>query len=121
MNLERILLIVVVAVAVLAAIPQVPVDASIWGLILVLAGLVAGVMNSNDDASERLLVYVIAVALPTIAGSLDSIPVVGPWVGAVLGSVATGLQGLAVGLFLMALKNRLMPAASSSSGSSLGQ
>jgi hypothetical protein len=88
--------------------------ATVGGLILVLAGLVSGVMNSNDDASERLLVYVVAFTIGTISASLNQIPVVGGWVAGVIGDVAIGIQGLAVGLFLMALKNRLMPAAPSS-------
>ena len=129
MNLERILLIVVVAVAVLNGIPGVggaegflATDvggAGLGSLVLVLAGLVAGVMNSNDDASERLLVYVVAFTIAGIAGSLNNIPVIGAWLGGVIGDVALGIQGLAVGLFLMALKNRLMPPASS--GPSMGQ
>ena len=112
MNLERILTILLVVAAVLAAVPQIPVDAAIWGFILVVVGLVSGVMNAPDDIAQRVAIYVIATVLPTISNSLDSIWVVGPWVNMLLDNLAIGLQGMAVGMFIMALKDRLLPTAS---------
>lgn len=111
MNLERILMILIVVAAILTAIPQIPVPGQIWGVILVVLGLVAGLTSpSADDITQRLVVYVIAALLPTISNSLDPIWVVGPWVNSVLDNLATGIQGMAIGLLLMALRGRIMPA-----------
>lgn len=104
---ERIVLIALIAIAVLASIPQIPVNAQIWGAVLVIIGLVAGVMLNYEDVMQRLMVYVIAAVLPTISDSLDNIWVVGPWVNTLLDNLATGLQGMALGLFAMALLARL--------------
>jgi hypothetical protein len=108
---ERIFLIALIALAVLASIPQIPLDAQIWGALLVIVGLVAGVTASYEDMTQRLLVYVIAAVLPTIANSLDAIWVVGHWVNMLLDNFAIGLQGMALGLFAMALAARLRPSA----------
>ena len=111
MNLERILMILILAAAILAAVPQIPVPGEIWGVILVVVGLVAGVTaTSMDDITQRVAVYVIAAVLPTISNSLDTIWVVGPWVNTVLDHLATGIQGMAIGVLFMALWGRIMPA-----------
>ena len=109
MNLERILTLLVLVVAVLAAIPQIPVDAQIWAVVLVVLGLISGV-TSEVDLEQRLVIYVLAVALPTFSNSLDAIWEVGPWVNTLLDNIAIGIQGAAVGLFVMAVKDRALPA-----------
>ena len=111
MNLERILTLLILVVAILAAIPQIPVAAGIWGVALVLIGLASGLMSPAGDITQRIAIYVIAATLPTISNALDPIWVVGPWVNTVLDSMATGIQGMALGLFLMAFKDRVLPAA----------
>ena len=115
MNLDRIILIAIIAVAVLATIPQIPVDAAIWGLILVVIGIVGGVTANFGDLMQRLIIYVLAVAIPTFANSLDFIMVVGPFANTLLVHLATGIQGMAVGLLGWGLAGRVMgtiPAAS---------
>lgn len=108
MNLERILIIVIVAAAILAAIPAIPVAAEIWGVILVVAGLIVGFAGlQGADTAQRVAVYVIAFILPVISDSLDVIWVIGPWVDFVLDNVALGLQGMALGLFVMAVWGRV--------------
>ncbi len=108
---ERILTALIVVVAILATIPAVAAAVPYAGLALVILGLVAGVMGESADVKERTVIYVVAVALPVFSNSLDAIAVVGPWVNSVLDGVATGVQGMAVGLVLMQLKARIMPAA----------
>ena len=97
-----------VVVAILATIPQamgVP-----WGIALVLLGLVTGGMGTlGGSAAERTLIYVLAVALPGFSDSLDVIPTIGPWVNQVLDGIATGVQGVAVAVVVMALYGRIMP------------
>lgn len=106
MNQERMYVIALLAVGLLASIPQIPVDAKIWGIILVVAGIVGGVMVNYDDAMQRLLVYVIAVGLPIFSDALNVIPTVGPWLNTLLDNVAMGIQGMAVGLVVMGLLAR---------------
>ena len=107
MKQDRILLIPLIVIAVLAAIPQIPVDAQIWAAILALIGIVAGVGANYSDLVQRLMIYVLAVTLPMFDDCLDAIWVVGRWINMFLDHVATGLQGMAVGLFVMAIIARL--------------
>ena len=106
MNSERILLALLLVVAVLAAIPQIDIPMiagkSTLGLILVVLGLIGGALGNYGNATDRIVVYVAAIAVPEFAGSLDAIPtVVGPWVHQVLAHVATGIQGMAVSIFVV--------------------
>lgn len=106
MKQERIYIIALVVVALLASIPQIPVAANIWGLILVVVGIVGGVMVNYPDLSQRILVYVVAVSLPMIDDSLDNIPAVGAWLNTLFDNAATGIQGMAMGLVAMGLLAR---------------
>lgn len=110
MKSESMFLIALVIVALLASIPQIPVDAQIWGAVLVIVGVIAGVIVNYQDAVVRLLIYVLAVALPIFDNSLDAVWIVGPWFNTLLDNVAIGFQGFAVGLFVMALKARIQGA-----------
>ncbi len=112
MKEERTYLIALLVLALLASIPQIPVDAGIWGGLLALIGVIGGLMLSYD-ANGRLLIYVVAVALPMFDNSLDSIWVVGSWLNMLLDNVAHGIQGLAVGVFAMGLLGRLQGGGSS--------
>lgn len=107
MKEERIYLIALVILALLASIPQVPVDAAIWGALLAIVGVVGGVMLNYQDINQRLVVYVVAVALPMFNDCLDPVWVVGPWLNMFLDNVATGIQGLAVGTVVISLIGRL--------------
>jgi len=107
MNQERTYLLAIIAVALLASIPQIPVEMSIWGLILVVIGLVGGVMVKYGDPVQRILIYVVAVALPMFSDSLDYVPVVGSWVNTLLDNLALGIQGLAVAVVAMGLMARI--------------
>ena len=106
MNQERMYVIALVAVALLASIPQIPVAANIWALILVVVGIVGGAMVNYTDLSQRILIYVVAVSLPMIDDSLDHIPAVGSWLNMYFDNVATGIQGMAMGLIVMGLLAR---------------
>ena len=106
MNQERMYVIALLAIGLLASIPQIPIDAKIWGIILVVVGIIGGVMVNYDDMMQRLVVYVIAVAMPIFSDSLDVIPAVGPWLNTLLDNIAMGIQGMAVGLVVMGLLAR---------------
>lgn len=107
MNQERIYILAIAVVALLASIPQIPLEASLWGAVLVIIGLVGGVMVNYPEPVQRVLVYVVAATLATLANSLDFIWVVGPWVNVFLDNIATGIQGMAIGLIIMGLISRV--------------
>jgi hypothetical protein len=113
MNSERILLALLLVVAVLAAIPQIDIPMiagkSTLGLILVALGLIGGALGNYGNATDRIVIYVASFAIPVFAGSLDAIPVVGSWVHQVLGHVATGIQGMAVSILVLAIYGRVVP------------
>ena len=117
MSSDRILMILMTAVAILAVVPAVP-GGEYAALILVGLGLISGFMNPEDDLLTRLVLIVVAVALPTIANSLDAIPVVGGFVNSILDNVAVAIAGIVVANFLLQIYARLMPA--DDSGSSAG-
>ncbi len=117
MSSDRILMILMTAVAILAVIPGVPAVAYA-PLALVGLGLISGFMNPEDDLLTRLVLIVVAVALPTIANSLDAIPVVGGIVNSILDNVAVAIAGIVVANVLLQIYARLMPA--DDSGSSAG-
>jgi len=107
MNQERIYIIALVVLALLASIEQIPVDAQIWGALLVIVGIVGGVMVNYPEIVQRLVIYVLSVTLPMFDDALDNIWVVGTWINMLLDNMAIGIQGMAVGLFVMALISRL--------------
>ena len=117
MSSDRILMILMTAVAILAVVPAVP-GGEYAALILVGLGLISGFMNPEDDLLTRLVLIVVAVALPTIANSLDAIPVVGGFVNSILDNVAVAIAGIVVANVLLQIYARLMPA--DDSGSSAG-
>ena len=117
MSSDRILMILMTAVAILAVVPAVP-GGEYAALILVGLGLISGFMNPEDDLLTRLAMIVVAVALPTIANSLDAIPVVGGIVNSILDNVAVAIAGIVVANVLLQIYARLMPA--DDSGSSAG-
>ena len=114
---DRILMILMTAVAILAVVPAVP-GGEYAALILVGLGLISGFMNPEDDLLTRLALIVVAVALPTVANSLDAIPVVGGFVNSILDNVAVAIAGIVVANVLLQIYARLMPA--DDSGSSAG-
>lgn len=106
MKQERMYVLALIVVGLLASIPQIPVDAAVWGAILAVVGVVGGVMVNYEDLNQRILIYVVAIALPAVSNSLDFIPIVGPWLNMLLDNIATGIQGMAVGLFAMGMLAR---------------
>ncbi len=119
MSSDRILMILMTAVAILAVVPAVP-GGEYAALILVGLGLISGFMNPEDDLLTRLAMIVVAVALPTVANSLDAIPVVGGFVNSILDNVAVAIAGIVVANVLLQIYGRLMPADDSSASSSAG-
>jgi len=119
MSSDRILMILMTLVAVLAVIPGVPAVA-LAPLALVGLGLISGFMNPEDDLLTRVAYIAVAVALPTVANSLDAIPVVGSFVNSILDNVAVAVAGIVVANMLLQIYGRLMPADDSGSSAEGG-
>ena len=64
-----------------------------WPLILVLLGLVQGFASREMDRTIIVTVLVAAVALPTIADSLDAIPTIGSYLNAIIDNFAIAIAG----------------------------
>jgi hypothetical protein len=89
------------------------------GLVALVVGLVWGAMSPSDDVATRTAFYVLAFALPEIAGTLTELtlgtPVpgletVGGFAGGFLAKFAVVIAGVAVANVFMQLKDKLMAA-----------
>ena len=104
MSADRIL----TAVGLLAAVVAVFVPLEWWGLILLAVGLVSGFMSPSEDMLTRIGYTVAAVALPTLANSLDAIPVAGVHLNGIIDNFAIVIGGIVIANFVLVLFARLM-------------
>ena len=101
---------IMTALGVLAAIASAFVAMEWWPLILLTIGLVNGFGAQEKDTTTIVLVLVAAVALPTIADSLNAIPMVGGYLDTIIDNFAISIGGYAIAHLVWDLKNRIMPA-----------
>jgi hypothetical protein len=93
---------IAIALAVIAAFVAIPYSA----LAMVVLGAVLGFMGVSAD--ERVLYLVVAVALGAVAGGLNAIPVVGPYITDILTNIGTIVSAGAATVILVMTKERLM-------------
>ncbi|EHQ58205.1 hypothetical protein OMB55_00019520 [gamma proteobacterium HIMB55] len=106
MNANQMITILGILVAILAVfVEQVGAHA---GLALVVLGLISGFMNPVADMAGRMAYTVAAVAMPTVANSMDAIPAVGAPLNAIIDNIAVMLAGMVVANFLLAVKDSAM-------------
>ena len=107
MNANQMITILGILVAILAVfVEQVGAHA---GLALVVLGLISGFMNPVADMAGRMAYTVAAVAMPTVANSMDAIPAVGaPLEHLIIDNIAVMLAGMVVANFLLAVKDSAM-------------
>ena len=108
MNSDQILSIVGVLAAIGAALA--PDSMAYWGLALLVIGLAGGFMGEALDMASRMAMTVAAVALPTIANGLDSIPAIGMQLNAIIDNFALVIGGIVLANFVLVVKDRVMPA-----------
>ena len=104
MSMDRIL----TAIGVLLAIVAAFVVLEWWALILVLLGLLRGFLSPLTDMAARTAYTVAAIALPTLANTLDAIPVAGPYLNAIIDNFAIFIAGFVIANFLLVIVSRLM-------------
>ena len=105
MNSDKILTALMLAVALIAAIAEVPYS----GLALLSLGLVSGFMNSIDDIMERTAYLLVAIAAPAVSDNLDLIPAVGTYLNSIIDGIAIAAAGIWIASFSTALVSRVMP------------
>ena len=104
MSMDRILTMIGVLLAIVAAFVQL----EWWALILVLLGLVSGFVAPLTDMAARTGYTLAALALPTIANTLDAIPVAGAYANAIIDNFAVIIAGIVIANFLLVIASRLM-------------
>ena len=105
MNSDKILTALILAVALIAAIVEVPYSS----LALLLLGLGSGFMNSIDDIMERTAYLLVAIAAPAVSDNLDLIPAVGTYLNAIIDGIAIAAAGIWIASFSTALVSSVMP------------
>ena len=105
MNLEKYLIALMLLVALIAAIVEVPYSS----LALLLLGLGSGFMNSIDDIMERTAYLLVAIAAPAVSDNLELIPAVGTYLNAIIDGIAIAAAGIWIASFSTALVSSVMP------------
>ena len=105
MNLEKYLTALMLLVALIAAIAEVPYSS----LALLALGLGSGFMNSIDDIMERTAYLLVAIAAPAVSDNLDLIPAVGTYLNSIIDGIAIAAAGIWIASFSTALVSRVMP------------
>tara|TARA_B100000809_G_scaffold212212_1_gene216092 strand:+ start:664 stop:993 length:330 start_codon:yes stop_codon:yes gene_type:complete len=105
MNLEKYLIALMLLVALIAAIVEVPYSS----LALLLLGLGSGFMNSIDDIMERTAYLLVAIAAPAVSDNLDLIPAVGTYLNSIIDGIAIAAAGIWIASFSTALVSSVMP------------
>ena len=75
---------------------------------MAILGLALGIMSDMADSSNRTYLLVFAVALASVSGAADAIPMIGDSISAIMGNVSTIVNAMALGLIIMGLKDRVM-------------
>ena len=103
MDSDRILMLLLIIVAVIAAIVDIP----FTGLALLVLGLVSGFLNPAEEIMERTAYLVAAVLAPAAANNLDLIPAVGSYLNAIIDGIAIGAAGMWISSFTRGLVARV--------------
>ncbi len=101
MNVVKIIRLIALVVAIVAAFVTIPYVA----LIMTLLGLAMGFMGVEEE--RRLMYMVTAVTLYMVVGSLGPIPVIGEYLTSILTNVSTIINAGAVAVILMIIKDRI--------------
>ncbi len=101
MDTAKIVRIVALIVAIVAAFIEIPYIA----LIMVVLGLVIGFIGVPED--RRLIFMVTALTLTMVAGALGPIPAIGDYLTAILTNASAIINAGAVAVIILIIKDRL--------------
>ncbi|HET7809980.1 MAG TPA: hypothetical protein VFL16_05355 [Steroidobacteraceae bacterium] len=102
MNIEKIVGIIGIAVAIVGAFVAIPQMA----VVLLVAGLIVGIFVIGD---QHVRVLVSALVLAGLAHSFDVVPSVGSYISAILTNISLVVTGVAVMIILRNIYARLKP------------
>jgi len=101
LKIVRLVSLLVAVVGAFIAIPEA-------ALVMAVLGLALGIMSDMADSSNRTYLLVFAVALASVSGAAGAIPMIGDYISAIMGNVSTIVNAMALGIIIMALKDRVM-------------
>lgn len=104
MGVLKILRLLGMAVALIAAFVAVPEAV----LILTIIGLVVGVIDDMEDNSNRVYWLIVAMALTTVSGAASPLPFIGGPISDIMGNMSTLMNALALGILINAMKERIL-------------
>lgn len=105
MKIDKILMALILLIAAVQAFVDVPMSS----LAILVVGLIYGIMNPIDDIKERSVYLLVAFAAPTVANSLDLIPIAGAYANTIIDGLALGAGGIWVANFCVSIFNRIKP------------
>ena len=92
------------AIAVIGAFVAIPEAA----LVMILIGVALGFLSDQADKDNRTFFLIFAIALASMSGAVDGLPVIGGYVTAILGNLSDIVTAAAVAVILMVIKDRVM-------------
>jgi hypothetical protein len=92
------------AIAVIGAFVAIPEAA----LVMILIGVALGFLSDQADKDNRTFFLIFAIALASMSGAVDALPVIGGYVTAILGNLSDIVSAAAVAVILMVIKDRVM-------------
>ena len=102
MDLAKIIRLVAMAFAVIAAVVAIPMSA----MVVAILGLVAGYFVEED---RRLMLMVTALTLAVVSGALGDIPAIGEHLSNILGNVGSLFNAACCTVIVVAIIERLKP------------
>ncbi|MFQ3352573.1 MAG: hypothetical protein ACI9ZQ_000184 [Porticoccaceae bacterium] len=92
------------AIAIIGAFVAIPEAA----LVMILIGVALGFLSDQADKDNRTFFLIFAIALASMSGAVDGLPVIGGYVTAILGNLSDIVSAAAVAVILMVIKDRVM-------------
>mgnify|MGYP006091295819 CR=1 FL=1 len=104
MNPLKVVRLLTLAIAVIGAFVAIPEAA----LVMILIGVALGFLSDQADKDNRTFFLIFAIALASMSGAVDGLPVIGGYVTAILGNLSDIVSAAAVAVILMVIKDRVM-------------
>lgn len=77
-------------------------------LVMILIGVALGFLSDQADKDNRTFFLIFAIALASVSGAIDGLPVIGGYVTAILDNLSDIVSAAAVAVILMVIKDRVM-------------
>lgn len=104
MNPLKVVRLLTLAIAVIGAFVAIPEAA----LVMILIGVALGFLSDQADKDNRTFFLIFAIALASMSGAVDGLPVIGGYVTAILSNLSDIVSAAAVAVILMVIKDRVM-------------